>query len=127
MTEEQTSFLRRADEKLRAARYLLKGAFLDDAVSRAYYAMFYAAEAVILTQSDVPKTHSGVLTQFSKLFVKTGELDVEMGRQLRKSMDIRQLATYRGDALSRKEADHFVSEADTFVQKINAYLKRQRD
>ncbi|MEW6378168.1 MAG: HEPN domain-containing protein [bacterium] len=48
MTVEQTALLQKSQESLRAARLLAEQGFYDFAVSRAYYAMFYVAEAFLL-------------------------------------------------------------------------------
>jgi hypothetical protein len=47
MTERQLNLLRKAEQKLAAANTLLAQGFAEDAVSRAYYAMFYVAEAFL--------------------------------------------------------------------------------
>ena len=72
MREAQRDLVRRAHERLDAARYLQDGHFLDDAVSRAYYAMAHATEAALLEYDVSPKTHKGLQTQFGKQFVQTG-------------------------------------------------------
>ena len=46
-----------AAETLSAAEYLLRGGYSNDAVSRAYYAMFYAARALLASHNLHPKGH----------------------------------------------------------------------
>ena len=41
------SQLEKAEERLEAAKYLLEGEYYEDAVSRAYYSMYYAAKAIL--------------------------------------------------------------------------------
>lgn len=48
MKPEQAALLNKAESGLSAARLLPSGAYHDLAASRAYYAMFYAAEALLL-------------------------------------------------------------------------------
>ncbi len=63
-----------AAEKLlgRADRYLVSAAALlelgdhESAVSRAYYAMFYTARAVLGVRGVTAKTHSGVVSEFGR-------------------------------------------------------------
>jgi len=45
--DEKLVLMERAGEKLEVARSLLEDGFYSDAVSRAYYAMFYAARALL--------------------------------------------------------------------------------
>ena len=50
MTEDQAALLVRAEASIEAARLLARGRFHNFAVSRAYYAMLYAAEALLLEE-----------------------------------------------------------------------------
>ena len=49
-SDEIKANLERAAESLRAARLMLDGSFFDFAASRAYYAAFYAATALLLNE-----------------------------------------------------------------------------
>ncbi|MDD1730328.1 MAG: HEPN domain-containing protein [Methanospirillum sp.] len=53
-----------AQETLDAAEYLLKGGYYNDAVSRAYYGMFYAARALLAYRDIHPKGHKGLILHF---------------------------------------------------------------
>jgi len=68
-------YIENAEEKLEAAEYLLKGGFYNDAVSRAYYSMFYSAKALLSLKEIYPKAHKGVITKFGLEFVKKGFVD----------------------------------------------------
>jgi len=48
MTPEQAALLSKAHDSVRAAKLLSDAKLCDLAVSRAYYAMFYVAEAFLL-------------------------------------------------------------------------------
>ena len=45
--DEARHWLKRAAESLSASEVLISEDLLDDAISRAYYAMFYAAKALL--------------------------------------------------------------------------------
>jgi uncharacterized protein (UPF0332 family) len=70
--------MERAHEKLAVAKRLLAEDFYADAVSRAYYAMFYAARTLLAERDVYPKTHRGVILQFGLLFVKPGQFEREI-------------------------------------------------
>ena len=40
-------FFEKATKKLESAEYLFNGGYYDDAASRAYYAMYYAARSIL--------------------------------------------------------------------------------
>ena len=82
--------LRRAEkEALKAAKILFENNELEDAVSRAYYAMFHATKALLFSKNLTPKTHRGTITLFSEL-VKKGVIEIELADMLRKAFDMRQ-------------------------------------
>ncbi len=74
--EEVQANLNRANSSLQSARILLTSGFADDAASRAYYAAFHAASALLLSQDLEFGSHTGVLRAISLHFVKTGKLVV---------------------------------------------------
>ncbi|MBV6394587.1 MAG: hypothetical protein HFACDABA_00153 [Anaerolineales bacterium] len=75
--------MERARETLDTAQ-LLRDQNADTAsiVNRAYYAMFYAALAILAAVGEETSKHSGVLALFDRHFVKTGVLPKEMGKFL---------------------------------------------
>lgn len=123
MTEAQHELVQRANKRLEAARYLLEGGFLDDAVSRAYYAMAFMAEAALLEHEITPKTHKGLQTQFGKQFVTTDIFPAEMGRNLRRTFDLRQMADYTGTDLTEDTVRSVIEKSETFVRAVETHLE----
>jgi len=62
----------RAEKALHSARLLAENGELEDAVSRAYYAMFHAARALLFSKGEKPKTHRGTISLFGEKIVKQG-------------------------------------------------------
>ena len=56
------------------AKRLLQEDFFEDAVSRAYYAMYHAARACLVLEGSAPKTHAGLISEFGRLFVLPGRV-----------------------------------------------------
>lgn len=97
----------------------------DFAVSRAYYAMFYLAEALLLSKSLEFSRHSAVVAAFQQHFVKTGELPAELFESLRAGFERRQTADYSAEAeTSAREAADLLRRAGRFVEVAEAYLRR---
>jgi uncharacterized protein (UPF0332 family) len=84
----------RARAKLRTAERLLADGELDDAISRAYYAAFHAAHALLLTVGLEPKTHEGTLSLFGLHFVRAGRIDMSHARALRAIKEDRENGDY---------------------------------
>lgn len=116
----------KAKQKLEASRLLLNKEAFDDAVSRAYYAAFHAAHAMLMSEGLTADTHRGLLNLFGLHFVRAKKVSKEMGRYLSNLKDDREVGDYEAfssldsEATARavKEAELFVSEAETYLKKI---------
>ncbi|MEW6083414.1 MAG: HEPN domain-containing protein [Chloroflexota bacterium] len=74
--KENTQFLlEKAENAIGAAESLLRDGYRDFAAGRAYYAMFYAAEALLAEKELTFKKHVGVHKAFSEHFIKTDILN----------------------------------------------------
>jgi len=77
-----------------AAKVLVQNGFWNSAVNRLYYAVFYAVNALLVLSEIDSQTHSGMRTQFSRCFIKTGKLDKKYGKLLVQLYDWRQQGDY---------------------------------
>lgn len=115
----------KAERALASAQLLLDSGDVDGACNRAYYAMFDAARAALLTvqapvPSEVARTHSGLISAFSLHLVKRGLVAVEHGRSLNKVEDLRLIADYRGDPVTLDNAAWALEQARHFLQAVQA-------
>jgi uncharacterized protein len=69
---EVIALLEKAMRSQKAAAKLLKNGDVDFAASRAYYSLFYTAEALLLSRGLSFSSHSAVIANFGKEFAKTG-------------------------------------------------------
>lgn len=116
--------LEKAGEKLKMAETLLKSGGYDDAVSRAYYAAFHAAQALLLTEGLTTGTHQGVVNLFGLYFVKTGKIHKKFGKYLSNLKDDRENGDYEiYSAIDEESAREAVKEAGEFLQEIRRYLQ----
>ena len=74
--DEIVANLERAEKAIQAAQELASSAYYDFVASRAYYAVFYAATALLLCEELVFSKHSGVISSIHQNFVKTGRFRV---------------------------------------------------
>lgn len=113
----------KAEEKLGAAKTLIRGGFLDDAISRAYYAIFHAASAVLLSEGISVESHSALKDMFGLHFVKPGKIDRKYGRILSKLKDERETGDYDiYTSFEQDDAESAVKEAGEFLAAMKKYL-----
>lgn len=117
------AFLERAAESLASARLLLNSSFYDDAVSRAYYAMYYAAKAALESIGVETRSHAGVINQFGLHFITKGQLDSQYGSMLTQAFQARHSSDYDVQVNTRPVvAESVVANAEQFVAKIKELL-----
>ena len=109
--------MERASEKLEVAKSLFENEFYPDAVSRAYYAMFYAARALLSKKNIYPKTHRGVISQFGLLFVKAGKFKKEIFDLFARAQEDREEADYGLlSEIEEEEAKRIIGGAEEFLR-----------
>ncbi len=123
--KEIVSLIERAKKYLNSSRILLEEDDYESSVSRAYYAMFYTAEAVLLTKNLSFSSHKGVISAFGEHFVKTGIFPRDMGRELTRAFEKRQLGDYEYTfVITEDEAEEVLDKSKDFVEEIIQYLQK---
>lgn len=108
--------LRRGGEALAAARVLQQAGLHADAISRAYYAAFHHARALLLQQGVEPLSHGGVERLLHRDLVRTGKLDADVARLLSRLMKYRHDADYTADfAFTATGAAEELQAAESFI------------
>jgi uncharacterized protein (UPF0332 family) len=115
------------DDALRAAAALVGLGLNNDAVSRAYYAAFHYARALLLLEGLEPKSHRGVFSLLERHFEATGRLSREALSRFARLQTFRGLADYDSrDRLSGERAAEELSAAQLFVAEASALLQATR-
>ena len=111
--------LQQSDGALRQAVLLRDGGEWDGVVNRAYYAMFYAALALLLTRGLGSSKHSGVLSLVDREFVRPGQFPKEMSAALRDAFNQRQKSDYvEFSPTSQARAKEILGNAERFVAAV---------
>ncbi|MGO8815459.1 MAG: HEPN domain-containing protein [Terriglobia bacterium] len=116
MMQAQRNLLAGARESLSAAQLLHQAGHHGFAASRAYYAMFYVAEAFLLGKGLAFSKHSAVHAAFGEHFVRTGILPAGLHRALIHGMEVRQTGDYDYmNDVSPEEAEEQIMNAEKFL------------
>ena len=123
MNPDTRKLLEKARRAIDAAETLLQHEDVDFAAGRAYYAMFYAAEALLSDKGLRSRKHGGVHALFGEQFIKTGLMDAKFHRFLLDAFDRRIQADYGFDAvLGRQEVIEMVGQAREFLKEAEKFL-----
>jgi uncharacterized protein (UPF0332 family) len=119
-------YIEHAHQMLAVAEHNLGDEFYSSAVNRAYYAIFYAANALLSTQGLARSKHSGVISAFREHFVKPGLIEVEYSRMYGRVMSDRQAGDYEIDkVLATDQARSDLDDARNFVTRMETYLRQE--
>jgi len=118
--EESQRWMAKARSSLTAAKKLWEESLFAESISRSYYAMFYAAKALLLLDGIDVSKHSAVTAAFGREYAKTGKIDPRYHRMLLDGFEWRQksdydvywLATRERAEKCRQGAEAFVAQAE---------------
>lgn len=103
MKEGTRNLLGKAERAIEAASILLGSVGAEFAAGRAYYAMFYTAEALLHERDQRFGKHSAVHAAYGKELAKTGLLDPKFHRWLINAFDARLQDDYDAESLVSDE------------------------
>ena len=127
MKAEARKLLDKAARAIHAARVLLENHEPEFALGRAYYAMFYAAEALLWEEGLQSKSHSGVHSLFGERFAKTGRLDPKYHRWMLDAFDQRIAGDYGfGAEVPPDNVGEVIDRASEFLAAAEAALRIRR-
>ncbi|MEI6429081.1 MAG: HEPN domain-containing protein [Pseudanabaena sp. ELA607] len=123
MTTEQQQLLTKAANSIKAAQMLADEGLHDSAVSRAYYAMFYIAEAFLIEDGLSFSKHSAVISKFGEHFAKSNRVPSEFHRYLIESEQSRLRGDYDASyTTTETEAIEQIERANLFLTFANQYF-----
>jgi uncharacterized protein (UPF0332 family) len=123
---EQQGYLEKSRRFLASARLLLAHGDIDSAVSRAYYAAFFVAEALLESTGEVFSSHKAAIAAYGKHFAKTARLDPRFHRLLITAFQKRQQADYLvKTGLGSAEVDELIAETAAFLAAAETWLAQR--
>lgn len=126
LQEEIRAHLRKAHRRLKVAQELHRQGEYEDAVSRAYYAIYHTAQAALLTEGLRAETHRRLTMLFGLHLVESGKLPKKLAKYLRNLRDDREEGDYEVYSdIDLETSEAALREAKEFVQAIQDYLSPQ--
>jgi uncharacterized protein (UPF0332 family) len=117
--------LDRAQESLRAAQLCLQEGLVNSAASRAYYAMFQAAQVALETAgfTRTEWSHPGLQAAFvTELIYRRKMYPAAFRDYLSSGLRVRQAADYGQAGVSRRIAQRLVRRAASFVSAVEGVV-----
>lgn len=123
-----TQLLRKAEITFEDANYLFfERKSFESSVSRAYYAIFYITEAMLISNEINTFSHKGLSSEFAKAFIKTNKIEPLYGKILSNIFQKRQLGDYDMYAeITESMAIEVLKDASKFINRMVEYLKEHK-
>jgi uncharacterized protein (UPF0332 family) len=126
MKEFSRKLLEKAVDAIEAAEMLVENGKADIAAGRAYYAMFYVAEALLNEKEMQFGKHSAVHAAYGEHFAKTKILEPKYHRWLLDSFDKRIVGDYGVESgIETDIAINMIIQAREFLEAARAYLENR--
>ena len=128
MKEYSRKLLKKAMDAIEVAEALVDMDKFDISAGRSYYAMFYAADALLNEKGLRFGEHSAVHAAFGEHFAKTKIINPKFHRWLLDSFDKRLIGDYGVDTgIERDIAAYMVNQAREFLAAAQVYLEKQNE
>jgi uncharacterized protein (UPF0332 family) len=122
-SKETMAYIERSERAIKAASILLADGYYDFAASRAYYAAFYAASALLLYEGYEFHKHSAVISAIHKEFIKTGRIEVVHGKNLNWLFELRSIGDYGVTVhVPKEDTEKAITASTNFLEKIKSIL-----
>jgi uncharacterized protein (UPF0332 family) len=123
MREHSRKLFDKALDNIEVAEGILEMGKPEIAAGRAYYAMFYVAEALLYEKGLEFNTHGQVIGAYGKEFAKTKELDPKFHSSLRSGFDLRISGDYDVDtSITADLVANMINQAREFFEAAQKYL-----
>lgn len=108
---------------LQVAQENLENNHYSSSCNRAYYACFYAVNALLYAKALTFSKHSAVIAVFRQHFVKTGEFDSKWSKIYQVVMNSHQMSDYDLNlSISKEQAENILTDAKNFVKEVEIWL-----
>lgn len=124
MSKEVLGLITKSKHAIKVAEDLLAQGYPSDSASKSYYAIFYAAQALLKSSKiDVIK-HSAVEAALGFHFVKTGKIEQKYHRIFLDARKLREIADYDiQEEVVRTQAAVKIQEAKDFLKLVQKHIR----
>ncbi|WP_297496976.1 HEPN domain-containing protein [Thermococcus sp.] len=124
--KEIPRLIEKAKRSIEAAKVLYDAGMYGFAALRAYYAMFYCAEALLLTRGIRTSKHSVTIALLGREFVKSGEVPYKFFTYLTVAFEIRQIGDYSvQEDIPPETVFEQIRRAEEFLSFTADYLRKK--
>ncbi len=115
--------IKQAYETIAEVEFQISNNYLNTAVTRIYYGMFYILLALALKHHFKTSKHQQLIGWFNKEFVKSGKVDTRLGSIIHKAFEDRTDSDYGiFIEFEKAEVQNKLEEMNEFISKIEKLI-----
>jgi uncharacterized protein (UPF0332 family) len=123
VSQDELDLVRKARDSVRAAKLMLSDGLNGFAASRAYYAMFYVAQAFLERDGLTFSSHSAVIAGSGKQLARAGQVPAKFHRYLIDAERSRLRGDYDSkDTVEPDVAAEHIAHAEEFIEAAERLL-----
>ena len=102
------------------------GDLIESSVNRSYYCIFHSMRAVLALDKYDTKKHSGIMSEFRRRYIKTGEFAPHFSDIIKEAFEIRNESDYEDFYMvAEAEARQQIDSAKEFLEAVEEYIGKQ--
>lgn len=110
-------------EDLEAAELLVEKEQYKSAANRSYYSIFHAIRSILAYDGIDSKKHSGIISSFQRLYIKTGIFEKDFSKIITDSFEVRSDSDYDDFyVISKEDVLQQINNAKLFLKAVKAFL-----
>lgn len=114
-----------AQECLDIAKKLIALNDYKTAANRSYYAVFHAMRSVLAFDGIDMKHHSGIISEFRRLYIKTGLFDTKLSSYITNLFNVRNDSDYDDFyIISKEKVLEQINMAEIFLDSVKEFLSK---
>ena len=118
--------LEHANECLESSKKLFELEDYKSSANRSYYAIFHAMRAILAYEGFDSKRHSGIISKFLQLYIKTNKFDKKFSDIITDSFEIRADSDYDDYyTVSIKVIEKQIENAELFLNAVTDFLNNK--
>ena len=115
--------IEKAKNSLEEAKILFNSEKYYGAANRSYYAAFHAMSALLIKDGYSMKKHSGVISKFREVYIKTGVFGTEMSEKIAELFKLRTECDYDSFyVVSKTDVEEQIANAESIISEIDKIL-----
>lgn len=118
--------IEKAQNDLKAAKFLLEQKLFSQSLNRSYYAIFHITRALLALDEFESRKHTGIIAYFNKEYIAKGIFDKRFARIIKGAERMRNRSDYDDFYIvSKDETREQLENAEAFIKEIETFIRKK--